>query len=181
MPSTRNYDDTHDAQDTYSMGDDAGLSHTTLDYVQYTTPRKNKRGGKNVILYPSNNPSRFIVNAITGHKYNGIYARSNASRRFFRVTDSSAPVQTRVGEDGLRRRYNPKDSNAFYYDSPEEYVRHAKLRDIRPNISKTQMFEWHTANREEFGDDEFLFVGEVDGDGAVGSGDGDDGMVMVMG
>lgn len=161
MPSTRKYDDVYDTNDSHSVGSGGELSRTTLDYVQYTAPRKNKK----VILYPSNNPARFVVHAITGYKHNGIYARSNASRRFFRVTDSSAPLQSRVDGNGLRCAYTPRDSNTFYYDSPEEYVRHAKLRGIRPNLSKAQMFEWHAANREEFGDDDFLFVrGEEGGD-----------------
>lgn len=159
MPSTRKYDDTYDANDSHSVGSDRGISGSNIDYVQYTTARKNKRGGKKVILYPSNNPSRFVVHAITGYKHNGIYAQSHASSRFFKVTDSSAPMQSRIDGNGLRHAYTPKDSNTFYYDSPEEYIRHAKLRGIKPNLSKAQMFDWHATNREKFGDDDFLFAG----------------------
>jgi hypothetical protein len=163
MPSTRKYNETYDNHDMHSTGSIEEESRGTLEYVQYTTPRKKgKGGGKKVILYPSNNPSKFVVNAVTGQKYSGIYPMSRASCQFFRVTDASAPTQMRVGEDGNRHMYTPQESNTFYYNSPEEYIKHARPRGIRPNVSKTQMYDWHAANREEFGNDEFLFVGGDD-------------------
>jgi hypothetical protein len=43
-------------------------------------------------------------------------------------------------------------------------VKYAKIRGIRPAVSKSQMFAWHQRNREVFGNDDFLFVGGDDND-----------------
>jgi len=156
MPSTRNHNDHHDTHDSHSIGNESDIDMKKhLEYVQY---RKNNKGGT-IALFPSNNARRHVVNAVTGFKYDGVYAMSRDSRRFFRVVDATAPIQTRVDENGVRHSYNSRDSNTFYYDSPEEYVKFAKMRGIRPTISKNTMFAWHEKNRAMFGGDDFMFVG----------------------
>lgn len=158
MPSTSQHTETYDAYDSHSVGSESDIDPKKyISYVQYK-----KKGGGTIALFPSNSPSKFVVNAVTGVKYDGVYAQSRASRNFFRVVDASSPVQTRVSENGTRVSYNPRDPNTFYYNSPEEYVKYAKIRGFRPTVSKSQMFAWHQRNREVFGNDDFLFVG---GDG----------------
>jgi hypothetical protein len=168
MPSTKQTDDMIDMEsDTHSMSDTDSVPRKYMDYVQYGKA-KTKRGGNGTIaLFPSNNARRFAVNAVTGHKYDGVYAMSHQSRRYFRVTDATAPVQFRDDEKGVRRAYHSRDPNTFYYDSPEEYVKYAKIRGIRPSITKSDMFQWHAKRRELFGDDEFVFVEDETGNTLV--------------
>ena len=161
MPSARNYTETHDDHDSRSVGSEQEMdSRKYLEYVQYK-----KKGGGTTMLFPSNNARRFVVNAVSGFRYDGVFALSNDAKRFFRVVDATSPLQNRVDENGARHSYHPRDSNTFYYDSPEDYVKSAKKRGIRPSISKSAMFEWHRKNREDFGGDDFLFVGGDDMDG----------------
>jgi hypothetical protein len=162
MPSTRHSTHMNDTSD-HSVADSTNQTDY-LDRVTYPkfagmTGKGKKYRGK-IALFPSNSPARFVVNAVTGYKYDGIYALSRGADRFFCVVDSTSPTQYIKDSDGVVHRQNPSDSNRFYYDSPEEYIATSRKRGNIVRIPIEDINRWHDRKREEFGG---IDSGEADG------------------
>ena len=75
--------------------------------------------------YPSNNVGHYIVNAMTGEKYN--YKVGSAdSLRLYKVIDTSGYFNSSGYLNDMADRENviDNDPNFLYYDNPSEYLQH---------------------------------------------------------
>jgi len=143
---------TQDDDVTITSGNSHDAGTVSREYVKY--PRFKKKGSKGdpgfISLFPSNNPSKFAVHAPTGERYDGIYTLTHDAERMFCVMDATAPIQRRM-IDGKPTACESKDSNRFYYDSPEEYIDIAKRRGVTIKMSREYIADWHARKRERFG------------------------------
>lgn len=78
--------------------------------------------------YPSNNVGHYIVNAMTGEKYNYKVGSAN-SLRLYKVIDTSGFFNSSGFLNNMADRENAidKDPNFLYYDNPAEYMQHRGL------------------------------------------------------
>lgn len=97
------------------------------------------------LYYPSNNLFDNVCNAVTGTKYPYL-AGTYESMRLYKVMDSTA----RCNSNGILLLRNEKrnpNPNILYYDNPEQYMKHLKVK-----ISENDVKKWYTRNRRLFGE-----------------------------
>tara|TARA_B100000902_G_scaffold376126_1_gene406830 strand:- start:243 stop:788 length:546 start_codon:yes stop_codon:yes gene_type:complete len=83
-----------------------------------------KRGRS--VYYTSNMPDSYIKNAFSGHIY-PYKVGSFDSLQLYKVMDSTGTVD----KDGVKLSKTKRpngSSNILYYDSPEEYMRHRRIK-----------------------------------------------------
>lgn len=108
MPSTKKPDE---------LEDNVSVAESSV-----TEPRKRRRA----LYYTSNIPDSYIKNAFTGHVY-PYKVGSLESLKLYKVMDSSATVD----KDGVRLNIKNRPNcqpNILYYDNPEEYMRHRRVK-----------------------------------------------------
>lgn len=106
--------------------------------------------------YPSNMTGRKIKNAVTGSEYPWVVG-SKHSKLLFCVHDSSGScdkagyIVTRTNykdpdsnkESDVKKLVNSRNPNKCYYESPNEYMLHRKVK-LSPDFINT----WKTKNTE---------------------------------
>ena len=95
--------------------------------------------------YPSNTPSTFIVNAVTGMPYPFLVG-SHESRRLFKVYDTLGhnDREGRPLNKGTKTPINPHPNHLFY-DDPDQFMRHQKMT-LNPELIQ----QWHERKAARF-------------------------------
>jgi hypothetical protein len=94
--------------------------------------------------FPSNNIMDYVRNAVTGGQY-PYRAGTYDSMRLYKVFDTT----TTCDKNGIfllpneKRNPNP---NILYYDSPEQYMKHRKVK-----VSQADVNKWYERNTRLFG------------------------------
>ena len=94
--------------------------------------------------FPTNNIMDYVRNAVTGFQY-PYRAGTFETFRLYKVFDTTG----RCDKNGIIRLENEKvnDSpNILYYDSPEQYMKHRKVK-----ISQVDVNNWYDRNTRLFG------------------------------
>lgn len=87
-----------------------------------------------------------IVNAVTGMEYPWVQG-SYDEKRLYKVIDSTVYYD----EDGFirtRKSNTNKNPNLLYFDSPEQYLTHMKIKVDQKK--KYEIIKWHDNNRKLF-------------------------------
>ena len=108
MPSTKKPDE---------LNDNVSVAESSV-----TEPQKRRRA----LYYTSNVPDSFIKNAFTGHIY-PYKVGSLESLKLYKVMDSTGTID----KDGVRLNVKSRPNsqpNILYYDNPEEYMRHRRIK-----------------------------------------------------
>ncbi len=132
MPSTKHQNDDLDFND-------AASSHDGDDDVTKTKKRR---------YFPSNVPESYVRNAQYGTVY-PYKVGSFESLRLYRVADCTGSVD----KQGFKiRRYSEpnRDTNFMYYDTPEQYMRHRRVK-----LDPSRITEWYSRVARIFPEDKF--------------------------
>ena len=87
-----------------------------------------------------------IVNAVTGMEYPWVQGTLD-EKRLYKVIDSTVYYD----EDGFirsRKSNTNKNPNLLYFDSPEQYLTHMKIKVDQKK--KYEIIKWHDNNRKLF-------------------------------
>ena len=101
------------------------------------------------MYYPSNKKGEIIVNAVTGEPYQWRNGTVD-SLRLFCVTDSTGKCDQYGFYDrrGDHRETFNKEPNTLYYDGPNEYMEHRKIK-LDPEL----VSEWNNTRTLLFNND----------------------------
>jgi len=94
--------------------------------------------------FPSNTLMDYVRNALTGGQY-PYRAGTFDSMRLYKVFDTTGNCD-KNGVILLPREKRNQTPNILYYDSPEQYMKHRKVK-----VSQTDVNKWYERNTRLFG------------------------------
>jgi len=94
--------------------------------------------------FPSNTLMDYVRNALTGGQY-PFRAGTFDSMRLYKVFDTTGNCD-RNGVILLPHEKRNQSPNILYYDSPEQYMKHRKVK-----VSQTDVNKWYERNTRLFG------------------------------
>lgn len=120
--------------------------HASFDYqdnVEESSVDERQNRKKRSPYYTSNTQGAFIVNAITGVEYPWRIG-SKDGRRLFRSVDTTGTRD----KQGFKLKVTSPDfpnpnPNNYYYDSPQQFMQHQKMK-LNPELIE----KWHIAQQE---------------------------------